>query len=467
MRISVYKNISKIASRIRSEVLSKYCPGDRIPSEIEIAEQLEESQNRIHRALVMLIQEGIIYSSGGRRGMYFTPLLSDSGKHRDQIVKLKFSLPNAVNAIQYRLWKRVTEMFHMVEPFVEIELVTNPQISADIGADCYLLWLPLLDCSPFRPLDFSKLPAVNDMVKDIVKTGVQYKKQYGLPVFHAPGAFWGHRNMLRKCSLKKENFKKPYDCFVWGDLLHTKGLCVHGFSFFGYVYHAANCGIDIRREGDEFLMDPQKVKRFFTSFSKYLSHCKPFSASNNMAKLFHRGQQGIMAGYMNSHQITEKRFELLGQPLLEDGFSCQTIFHLAMGKNTVHEDIVYDFFRFVLMDHVQELFFTPEINFSVNEKVYRSQYRKICETLSVTIPPFDMRGIYPMQDLDLVGFTGRYLYLETVEALSGYKDPDKVIQSICRINIPERRRIFLETASATFLEEYKPYIDYLKENGEL
>ena len=64
MRISVYKNISKIASRIRSEVLSRYCPGDRIPSEIEIAEQLKESQNRIHRALVMLIQEGIIYSSG-------------------------------------------------------------------------------------------------------------------------------------------------------------------------------------------------------------------------------------------------------------------------------------------------------------------------------------------------------------------------------------------------------------------
>ena len=57
--------------------------------------------------------------------------------------------------------------------------------------------------------------------------------------------------------------------------------------------------------------------------------------------------------------------------------------------------------------------------------------------------------------------------METVEALLGYKNPDKVIESICRINIPERRRIFLETASASFLEEYKPYIEYLKENGEL
>ncbi|MBQ7404011.1 MAG: GntR family transcriptional regulator [Lentisphaeria bacterium] len=467
MRISVYKNISKIASRIRSEVLSRYCPGDRIPSEIEIAEQLEESQNRVHRALVMLIQEGLIYSSGGRRGMYFTPLLSGTVKRRDQMVKLKFSLPSAVNAIQYRHWERVAEMFHMVEPSVEIELVANPKLSADIGADCYLLWLPLLDCSPFRPIDLSKISAVKGMVKDIVKTGVQYNKQYGLPVFHAPGAFWGHRNMLRKCGLKKENFKEPYDCFSWGDYMQSKGLCVHGFTFFGYVYHAANWGIDIRRRGNEFLMDPRKIKRFFKHFSKYLGQQKILSTTNNMAKLFHRGQQGIMAGYLNSHPITENRFELLGQPLLEDGFSCQTIFHLAIGKNTAHENVVYDFFRFILMDHIQELFLSPEINFSVNDRVYRSQYRKICETLSVTIPPFDMRGIYPMQDLDLVGFTGRYLYLETMEVLLGYKNPDKVVESISRINIPERRRIFLETASATFLEEYKPYIEYLKENGEL
>lgn len=72
-----------------------------------------------------------------------------------------------------------------------------------------------------------------------------------------------------------------------------------------------------------------------------------------------------------------------------------------------------------------------------------------------------------MRDLDLVGFTGRYLYMETIEALLGYKDPEKVIESICRINIPERRRIFLETASSAFLKTYQPYIDYLKKNREL
>lgn len=208
MRISVYKNISKIASRIRSEVLSRYCPGDRIPSEIEIAEQLKESQNRIHRALVMLIQEGIIYSSGGRRGMYFTPLLSGAVKRRDQMVKLKFSLPRAVNAIQYRLWKRVTEMFHMVEPFVEIELVINPNLSRDINADCYLLWLPLVDCSPFRPLELSKLPAVKDMVKDIVKTGVQYKKTVRSACISCTGCILGAQEYAAEMRIEKREFQE-------------------------------------------------------------------------------------------------------------------------------------------------------------------------------------------------------------------------------------------------------------------
>ena len=122
MRMKVYKNISGIASQIRSEVLSRYSPGDRIPSEIEIARILGESQNRVHRAISMLIEEGMVYSSGGRRGMYFTQTLSDDTKKRKEPVKLTFSLPAPVDGIQYRFWKRITEMFHMLEPSVEIEI---------------------------------------------------------------------------------------------------------------------------------------------------------------------------------------------------------------------------------------------------------------------------------------------------------------------------------------------------------
>ena len=467
MRLRVYKHISGIASRIRNEILNRYCPGDRLPSEIKIAEKLNESQNRVHRALGMLIEEGMIHSSGGRRGMFFTPLLAGTSKRRDQVIKLKFSIPRQVNAIQLRLWTRVTEMFHMIEPSVEIELVSNPNLSDDINADCYLLWLPLLDCSHFRPLDLSRLSPVGDLVRDIVQVGVQYQQQFGLPVLHAPGAFWGHRNMLRKCGLNKEDFRKTYDCHRWGDILQSRGLCTHGFSFYGFVYHAANCGIDVRRVDDEFRMDQRKVRIFFDSCFKFLNRYTILNSYNYMGTLFHRGQLGIMAGYLNIHPMTENRFELLGQPLEKGGFSCQTIFLLSMGKNTKYEDVVYDFFRFILMDHIQEMFFSPEINFSVINRVYQAQYKRLSKEPSVTIPPFDLRGIYPMRDLDLVGFTGRYLYMETIEALLGYKDPEKVIESICRINIPERRRIFLETASSAFLKTYQPYIDYLKKNREL
>jgi len=306
------------------------------------------------------------------------------------------------------------------------------------------------------------------MVKDITKTGCQYGKTYGVPLFHSPGVFWAHRNMIRKCGLRKEDFNDPLDCFRWGDILQSSKLCAHGFSFFGFIYHAANYGIDIRREGNEFRMDPGKVKKFFIECSKHLEHRYTFlNSSTHITSLFHRGQQGIKAAYLNSLSTVEKRFELLGQPLKKNGFSCQTIFLLAMGKNTQHEDVVYDFLRFLLMDHIQELFISPETNFSVINRVYQRQYKELKESAKVNIPPFDFRGIYPMMDLDLLAFVARYLYLETVEVLLNFKDIDKAVESICRINIPERRKYFLENASKSQQLEYAPYIRYLKEINEL
>ena len=273
--------------------------------------------------------------------------------------------------------------------------------------------------------------------------------------------------MLKKCGLNKETFTEPYDCFRWGDILQSNGLCAHGFSFWGFIYHAANWGIALQREGNEFLIDRKKLKKFFSSCSEYLNHYTILNASNYMGILFHRGQQGLMAGFLNTFPQNEKRFEFLGQPLVKDGFSSQALFLVSMGKNTEYEDIVYDFFRFILMDHIQELFLSPEVNFSVIERIYRVQYKKISEMTCVNIPAFDLRGIYPMMDLDFLAFTQRYVHAETVEALLDFKNHDKVIESICRINIPERRRIFLETASQSFLKQYDPYIKYLKDSGEI
>lgn len=464
MRISAYKRIAHIASRIRTEVLSQYFPGDRLPAELKISEMLGETQSRVHRALELLIEEGIVYSSGGRRGMFFTPMISKHTKTNTEAVNLKFSIPAAVDPIQTRFWERVTEMFHMIDPQLKIELIRNPYVCDDIGADCYLYWLPLINHTHFMPLDLSMLPESQNMVQNIIHTGELYGEQYGVPIFHSPAVYWAHRNMLKKCDLNKKNFTSPLDVFSWGKILEEANLCIYGFSFFGFFYHAANWGVEIMKEGDYTVMDFKKVKKFITD-------CKPYfdkfinSTDKHRSNLFFRGQLGIFAQYLNALSLTEKRFELLGQPLKKNGFANQSVFFLGIGKNTKHKEIVYDFIRFVLMEHIQELFFAPRVHFSVLENLYRKQYKELCERTGVQIPPWDYRGVGSLKDPDLRMF-GHAIRQDIFGIFSGEKNPDKIIKKICRVYIPDQIQSIKENASDYVLNQYKAHFDYLKKKKQ-
>ena len=427
MRLSTYKNISLIASRIRQEILCHYSPGDKIPSERKIASILKVSHNRVHRALQQLVEDCVIYSTGGRRGMFYTSALSDSSGKARKSVKLKFAMAISETSLQYRSWKRVCELFHMIEPSVEIQIVCN---TVDVDADIYLTWLPLYDCSRYRELDLSRIEAVKDMVPGIISSGVQYGKQFGLPILHSPAVYWGHRNMLSKCGLKVEDFKDPMDYFRWGKILEDSRLCTFGNSFLGFIYHSCHWGVSYHREGDVFLMDPVQVRNYFEEI-KEISR-EYFHLENVLQgfQLFHRGQQGLFPGYLNLIPLTERKFQLLGQPLRNGGYSCQVAFMLAMGKYTEYEDIIYDFFRFLLSEHIQELFLRPEIKFSVIDSVYREQHQIISDETGVSIPEFDPRGLMSLTDPDITAFIGRILYNETSEIVLGYKKMEKIIDTI-------------------------------------
>lgn len=464
MRPITYRKIQEIVTRIQSEILSEFSPGDRLPSEREIADRLQETHNRVHRALKFLVEEGTIHSTGGRCGMYFTPKLSSTSKHTKQPITLRFSLPLTDNLVQYQQWKRICELFHMIEPTVEIEMTSN-DMDRDVEADFYLTWPPVLNVQRYKELDLSTLDAIPKMVPGLLQTGVQYGKQYALPIFHSPGAYWAHRNMLRKCSLAPADFSDPMDFINWGEKLEEAGLCVSGYSFLGFVYHSVQWGVGLHREGDYILMDRDRLWKFFKEL--YKKSYRNFSIqSRNNYDMFHRGQQGLLAGYLNALPLEETRFQVLGQPLRKDGYSCQAVFLMTMGRNTKYESVVYDFFRFILTDHIQEMFLLPYVKFSAIESVYRKQYEWLRNYTGFMIPEFDFRGVFPQIDMDFFAHIGRYLYLESAEVLLGYKSMEKVVEKFSRICVPEHREIWMKTASNDQLNTFSEFIERVK-NGNL
>lgn len=455
MKLGTYRKLYKISSRIREEILLGLHVGDKIPSEQAISNQLGESYNLVHRALLILRNDGLVYVKPGRKGMFYTPRYNRNKKHVQEKIVLKFAISSRAEDNPFPVLKRVFDLFRMMQPEVEFEVV-HRNLAQD--ADIYFTWPPLIDTSCWKEIDLSRIDAVPEMLDKALVAGQQYGKQFAIPILHAPASFWGHRNMLKKCGLNKKDFRDPEDFLEWGRIMEESGLCVSGYFFQGFAFHACQFGVKFQRVGDEFILDTKHVRSFFRAFQN-LDRRKCSITPLLNYDLFHRGQQGLYPGYLNTLPITEKRFELLGMPRKEEGYVAQSIFIAGIGKHTKNEDLVYEFLNFLLLEHIQQLFQTPYVNFSILRSLYQKQYDQLRKETGADIPPYDPRSVVLTGDLDLFTYIGYYVYMETLLALIGKKDLDQVIRNIQRINIPERRRIWLQDAS---IAEKKNIEYYLK-----
>lgn len=464
MRPKSYFRIHAISTKIRELVLSSLSPGDRLPSEREIAELVDETHNRVHRALQILIEEGIVYSSGCRRGMFLLSKHTVQSRFRVSTPKkipITFLLPLEAKSRQAQSWQRVCENFRLLFPLVEFNYLFDP-VNRNQEADLYLTWPPLLDCSIYKPLDADQILSEElkpgDLLTRILETGVQYGKQYAIPVLHSPAVFWGHRNLLTRSGLKISDFKEPVDFFRWGTQLDNMNQCAMGFSFYGFIYHASQWGIEIEKKDGHFLMNKKKIAAFLTAIEPYVkSRHLPFTPYN-FDKYFHRGQLALLAGYLHTLPINEQRFRLLGQPLLEDGFACQTAFMIAVGKRTKQMELITELIRFILSRSSQNILFYPEVRFSVRKDLYFQQLEKIKRDEGVSIPHYDFRGFFSLLDIDFYCLCGDWLYAECANYLCGLTRLELALERMSSINISEMRKKWLNSVSPQLFQRYAAYV---------
>lgn len=461
MKTATYIHLSEIANAIKNTILTRFSPGELIPSERKIAEELKESHNRVHRAVQMLVREGVLNSSGCRRGIRLCKILRTSQTRlKSEEIRLKFKIPLAADLFQVKVWQRVCETFRAAYRNVEVEIIndTSGNVSAE---DLNLVWPPFLDKNIFAALKKSEIftdgLSESDFIPGIMDTGRQFGKMLAVPIAHAPGVFWGHRNMLHRMDLHTEDFKDPLDYFRWGNLLGNSNLCAMGFFFYGFSYHAANFGLFCQRKDDKFYMDADKLYNFFRAVKPLIPPVSIAYSSANYFSYFHRGQLALNANYLAALPIDDHRFQLLGQPSSPDGFSCQALFYLAIGAKCRHREVALDFIRFVLKKNIQRMFFFKEIKFSVRKDLYAEQYRELSDRTVGFIPPFDIRGTVAQTDLDYSLPTGRYLYVNCADYLCDFTKLDAVVERLQCIDIAEIRQRWLE-----FLPDAQNrYRDYL------
>lgn len=463
MRPQSYFRLHSISAKIRELVLHDLSPGDRLPSEREIADLLGESHNRVHRALRILIEDGVVYSSGCRRGLFLLSKQRVRNKFpaTPKKIPLTFLLPLDAKSRQAQIWQRICENFRLLFPQVEFNyLFDQENISQE--ADLYLTWPPLLDCSLYRPLDtediLSEELKPEDLLPRVLETGFQYGRQYAVPVLHSPAAFWGHRNLLARNGLKIADFKVPVDFFRWGKQLDNINQCAMGFAFYGFIYHASHWGVEIEKKSHCFLMCEERLSMFLTAIEPYVKSPQLPFAPFNFSKYFCRGQLALLAGYLHTLPINEQRFQLLGQPLLEGGFACQTALMLSVGKATRQMELITELIRFILSRGSQNILFYPETLFSVRKDMYFQQLEKVRKKEGVSIPSYDFRGFLPQLDLDFYCLCGPWLYSECANYLCGFSNLELALERISLIDIPKMRKKWLDSISPHLIQKYAAYV---------
>ena len=453
-----YYHLLSIVSRIQAEILPEFTPGETLPSERQIAERLGETHNRVHRAIQILEKDGIVRSSHCRRGVYlcrYDKAAVNTSLKKGKKVKITFWVPEYDS--DYQQWQIVCNHFTTINPDFTVELKGKPD---DAPCDLNLVWQPLLNCDSLYDLtdkDFFRGetdPSI--FVPGILEVGKQWERQYAVPILHAPATFWGHRNMLRRLSLFQEDFNDPLDFFRWGKKLEDSNLCAVGYNFLGFTYHGVQWGITPKREGDELFFDRDLVERFLTDIKPWIDSSRLTYAPRPLHNFFHRGQMGLYSNYLSSLPITERRFQMLGQPLKPGGRSCQSVFMLAISKKTKEKEVCKEFIRFVLTEHVQKMFMNNYVKFSVRKNLYQKQYAEANKNYGGKIPPFDIKGI--CLDLDQFIIMGKFLYQASANYLVDYTGLKQTLDKICRVSIPVIRDQWLQDLPENARICFKEYI---------
>jgi len=413
--------VEEIEEKIQEEITSgNYKPHQKLLSERKLAEKLNTTPSRVHRAIQKLVEKGYLYTKVGY-GTFVsegekentvtleetTSSLDVHFPHLPIYKTIEVSIPVGNEPDQVDMWKKVLNAFSNKHPFMELKADFEPKRNKKHDVFFISLYQLGSQYQNILPLDsefLSKYEINEDkLCEDILKLGTVNGTLFGIPILRNPALVSVNKDILEKYGLKEEEIKKPGDLFRVGDIIEKRSRGrVMGTRYLGFIYHGAMYGIDIRREGNRLIFDEEKVKKFLEETKPYIKRHHFKSHYDTHKGLFVEGRYAIYPHFYNLYPLErESRYTLspIRFPVEEDGFGCEGMFMGCIAKESKHKEEALLLLSFLISEEGQRIFVRHSPNWlSVRKDVLKDQKRNSPFPEGALLYDFDTRSYYSQVD---------------------------------------------------------------------
>ena len=261
--------IAELSSRIKEEILAGRAPGDKLLPERKLAQRLGTTQNRAHRAVQLLVEEGLLRTKGGgwdirqpsrgaaerRRHLgAWQRRLRHHGHHAPQPVPEAPGVdPRGGQRHPAGLLAESPGRLQRQQPVRPSGGGLRPAVRAG-GSDVFFTSVHGLrqGAHPVQELDIGRLEEFGfderELCPGVCEPCRATGRLLGVPALRIQSGLWANLDLCRRHGVELDALREPGDIFAAAALVErqSKGADV-GTNYCGYHWHAGNYGFDIRR----------------------------------------------------------------------------------------------------------------------------------------------------------------------------------------------------------------------------
>ncbi|MHC4874707.1 MAG: extracellular solute-binding protein [Planctomycetota bacterium] len=449
--------ISLLAERIKTEILPGIKPHSKLLSERKLAKQLDTTHNRVHRAIQMLTEEGLLYSKLGdgtyvkdktsksefdlENELSFSPFeIGENGSHTPYKT-LQVSVPIGSSLIQRNFWQKVIDEFNNTHPFVKISVNfdNDEKITAEADVAFISTHKLVTDNFAYQPLDMAMLENLGfnekSLCLEICSACRNDEELYGIPALRNTAAVWVNSEILQKYDIATQNLKTPADIFkAAAEVEEKSGGEIIGTNYLGYHWHCANYGIDIKRENGNLNLDWEKIQNFLSDASQYIGKKQLQNTNDYVMRQFIEGKVAFYTNYMCYYPVFKKQnknFSIIPYPLEENGYTAEGISAGCINKSSKNIEEAHMLLAFMASEKAQKIFadHTP-CWLSVRNDVLQRQKETSPFPKGAIHYDFDIRESFPLFDRYIFADFGPMINTEAGKFFMKFQDLETTMNKL-------------------------------------